>query len=229
MRRIIITFSGFKQSGKTTSVELMNELISENFNFGSQIGSITTESFADPIKRIIEDIFGVTEDTVENKETPLKITKKFFRKPKSYRELCIAIGDNMKTSLKCNNLWCNTIERHILNKFSEENPLDIVYIIPDVRYASELKMLQRMRKRGYEVYHICVFRKESIPDWANYGLDVRDETCRNIIVEDFSPERSEWEWCVANPTFNFILKNDGTKKELKEQIFNNVVKKIWTE
>lgn len=227
MRRIIIAFSGFKQSGKSTATDMINEIISEDFNFGSRIGSITTESFADPIKRIIEDIFGVKESDVENKEFPLSATKKFFKKPKSYRDLCITIGDGMKSSLKSNNLWCNTIERHILKTFSEENPLDVVYIIPDVRYASEIKMLQRMRKRGYEVYHICVFRKETLPDWTKYGLDVRDETCREIILNDFTPTRSEWEWCVANPVFDVILKNDGTKKEFKEQIYDSVMKKIW--
>ena len=227
MRRIIIAFSGFKQSGKSTATDMVNEIIAEDFNFGSRIGSITTESFADPIKRIIEDLFGVKESDVTNKEEPISSTKKFFKFPKSYRELCITVGDGMKTSLKCNKLWCNAIERHIVQKFSEENPLDVVYIIPDVRYTAELKMLNRMRKRGYEVYHICVFRKETLPEWTKCGLDVRDEICRDIIIKDFAPTRSEWEWCVANPKFEFILKNDGTKKELKEQIYESVMKKIW--
>lgn len=227
MRRIIIAFSGFKQSGKDTAAGMVNEILSEDFNFGSRIGSITTESFASPIRRIIEDIFGVKESDVTNKEEPISSTKKFFKTPKSYRELCITIGDEMKTSLKCNKLWCNAIENHVIQKFSEENPLDVVYIIPDVRYAAELKMLHRMRKRGYEVYHICVFRKEALPEWTKHGLDVRDEICRDIIIKDFAPTRSEWEWCAANPKFDFVITNDGTKKELKEQIYESVMKKIW--
>ena len=227
MRRIIIAFSGFKQSGKDTAAGMVNEILSEDFNFGSRIGSITTESFASPIRRIIEDIFGVKESDVTNKEEPISSTKKFFKTPKSYRELCITIGDEMKTSLKCNKLWCNAIENHVIQKFSEENPLDVVYIIPDVRYAAELKMLNRMRKRGYEVYHICVFRKEALPEWTKHGLDVRDEICRDIIIKDFAPTRSEWEWCAANPKFDFVITNDGTKKELKEQIYESVMKKIW--
>ena len=227
-RNIVIAFSGFKQSGKSTSVEFLENILSENFKYGSQIGSTTIESFADPFKRFIEDVFGVKECDVTNKEAPLPSTKRFFRnKMKSYRELCIMIGDGMKETLKCPNLWCNTIERHIHEKMKETNPLDKVFIVPDVRYNSELKMLERLRKAGYEVYHFCVFRKEMLPEWATSGLNICNEEEKTIILESFEPTRSEYEWCAANPKFSGCIINDGTKKELEEQVMEKVVKKIW--
>ena len=226
-RNIVIAFSGFKQSGKSTAVDMVESIFADDFKYGSQIGSITTESFADPIKRIIEDIFGVKEAEVADKEAPIQSTKKFFKKPKSYRELCIAIGDGMKDSLKCSNLWCNTIERHIQDSFKENNPLDKVFIVPDIRYAAELKMLERLRKKGYEVYHFCVFRKEMMPEWIFSGLNICNEEERAIILENFEPTRSEYEWCAYNPKFTALLTNDGTKNEFKDQIRSMVIEKIW--
>lgn len=227
-RNIVIAFSGFKQSGKTTVTGMVENILAEDFKYGSQIGSITTESFADPFKRIIEDVFGVKECDVSDKETPIQSTKKFFRnKPKSYRELCISIGDGMKDTLKCPNLWCNTIERHINEKFKENNPLDKVFIVPDVRYASELKMLDRLRKKGYEVYHFCIFRKEMMPEWIFSGLNICNAEEKQIILDSFEPTRSEYEWCASNPKFTALLTNDGTKKELEEQVRSMVIERIW--
>lgn len=226
-RKIIIAFSGFKQSGKTTSVELLENILTGDFKYGSQIGSVTVESFADPVKRIVEDIFGVKEIDIEDKEALISSTKKFFKNAMSYRDMCIAVGDGMKASLRCPNLWCNTIERHIRSKFAEKNPLDKVFIIPDVRYGAELHMLERMKKAGYEVYHVCVFRKEALPDWVYTGLNICDKTERNIILDNFKTTRSEYEWCAANPKFNAYLTNDGSVYELEEQIRSKIVEKIW--
>lgn len=228
MRKIVIAFSGFKQSGKTTSVELLESILTEDFKYGSQLGSVTTESFADPVKRIIEDVFGVKEVDVTDKEAIIQSTKKFFKSgAMSYRDMCIAVGDGMKASLKCPNLWCHTIERHIRSKFAERGLLDKVFIVPDVRYGAELHMLDRLRKAGYEVYHTCVLRKEALPDWWHTGLNICNKEERAIILDNFGVTRSEYEWCAANPKFFAVLKNDGTKEDLEEQIKKNVVERIW--
>lgn len=218
MRKIIIAFSGFKQSGKDTSVNLLTDYIESNRNkFNTSI--IKKMSFSENIKYIIYLLFGIKEEDITDKEQVIKSTKKFFRKPKSYRDLCILIGDGLKTSLKCNDIWSKSLEKNILSyRHDSENNSANVFIISDVRYKSELKMLQRMRKRGYEVYHICVFRKDALPDWAKLGLNLNSQEEKQIIVEDFSPEKSEWEWCESNLKFNFIIKNDGSIDELNEQV-----------
>ena len=226
-RKIVIAFSGFKQSGKTTSVELLENILTEDFKYGSQIGSVTAESFADPVKRIIEDVFGVKEVDINDKEALISSTKKFFKNAMSYRDMCIAVGDGMKSSLRCPNLWCHAIERHIRTKFAEKNPLDKVFIVPDVRYGAELHMLERLRKSGFEVYHVCVFRKEALPEWVSTGLNICNKEERQIILDNFKTTRSEYEWCAANPKFSACLTNDGTVEELKEQILHNIVEKIW--
>lgn len=226
-RTIIIAMSGFKQSGKSSVAEILENILTSEFKYGSQIGVVSKESFADPFKRIIEDVFGLKEENIKDKESPLNITKRFFRRPKSYRDLCILIGEGMKEATKCQNIWSNTIELHIQNKMNEKNPLDKVFIIPDVRYRSELKMLERMKTRGCEVYHICVFRKTALPDWVTAGLNICSEEDRVLINENFDTPRSETEWCIENPNFFCAVYNDGTKKELEEEVRRKIVEKIW--
>lgn len=226
-RKIIVAFSGFKQSGKDTSADFLKSVLTEDFKYGSQICSVTKESFASSFRNIIEEIFGVKESDVKNKEDIIPYTKKFFRKAVSYRDLCILIGDGMKQCLHSPNLWCNVVERHIKEKFADKNPLDKVFIIPDVRYTAELHLLERFRKAGYEVYHFCVFRKEALPEWVHTGLDITKRDERNIILDSFSLTRSEYEWCAENPKFTSYLKNDGSIKDLEDEVRKKIVERIW--
>ena len=143
-----------------------------------------------------------------------------------YRGLCIDFGEGMK-EIGGKNIWVNTLERHILKAFKGQNPGDVVYIIPDVRFASEIKMLDRMRKRGYEVYHLCVFRKETLPEWAVMGLNIVDKKEFKIIKESYPDlDHTEYEWCISNPKM-YPVYNDGTLEELKEQVRTRVLGYIW--
>ena len=224
MRNIIIAFSGFKQSGKTTSANFVYDIIKENICDENTNVMCSVNSFADPFKNFIQEVFGLTEDSVQDKDSPVQYTKKFFKKPKSYRELCILLGDGLKNTLKCKNLYALAMEAKVRRFFGENKETDNVVLIPDVRYKNEIKLLNRFKKRGYEVYYVCVFRKSYLPDWAKLGLNISDY---DIIVNDFSPEKSEFEWCAFNPKFNCVLTNDGTKEELKKQIEEKIIKKVW--
>ena len=226
-RKIIIALSGWKQSGKTTVAEMIADIIHSDFKYGANVSSVITESFATPFKNIIKDVFGVSEEAVKDKEAPLEETRFFFDNPKSYRGLCIEFGEGMK-EIGGKNIWVNTLERHILSAFKgHKHPGDVVYIVPDVRFTSEVKMLDRMRKRGFEVYHLCVLRKESLPEWVEVGLNINNKKEFKIIRESYPDlSHTEYEWCVANPKMIGVY-NDGTLEELREQLQNRVLGYIW--
>lgn len=225
-RKIIIALSGWKQSGKSTVAGMLEESLREDFKYANNISSLKVESFATPFKRIIEDVFGVTESQVADKEAPLEETRFFYDELKSYRDLCIDFGEGMK-EIAGKNIWVNTIERHILKFFKGKHQADCVFIIPDVRFISEIKLLERMKKRGFEVYHLCVLRKEAVPEWAMMGLRASDKKDLKIIKESYPDiSHTEYEWCSMNPKVIGII-NDGTLDELKASVQKNVLDRIW--
>ena len=226
-RKIIIAMSGWKYSGKDSAMKSVYDILNQDV-YENRIDSVKLESFAYPFKKIIKDIFGVDEASVADKDAKLPETKYFFKKLKSYRELCIMIGEGMKNIMGCQQLWANTVENHIKEFFAKDTDKDLVFIIPDVRYASEINMLSRMKKNGIEVYHYCIFRREEIPSWAKKNIKPwlpENKTYRKTHCID----RSEYEWCQVNPTLTDKITNDGTLEELREQVKSKIVDKIWPE
>lgn len=227
-RNIIIAFSAFKQSGKDTACDIIEQFLSEDFQYAVNVSSKTRLSFAQHIRDVIEDIFGIKDTEISDKEATLTMLKRYFKKnTPSYRDLTIMIGEGMK-KLSCEQVWTYSLENHV-NKFfkNAKRDGDNVFIIPDVRYKSELKMLNRMKKRGYEVYHFTVFRKEAIPDWVKYGISMDTEWEQEVVSKDFGVDRSECEWVRCNPIMTDKIINDGSLLELKDEVENKVMKRIW--
>lgn len=221
-KNVIIALSGWKQSGKDTIANLLVKNIKEK---NSEI-EIQSVSFASSFKEVIKIIFGVSEDDVQDKELPLNEVKYLFKEKKSYRDLCILIGESFK-ELTNKNIWASIVERKIVNEFKKKSDKDRVFIITDLRYKPELAMLNRMRKHNNEVYHYCVFRKEAVPAWAKYGLDITDQNDFKIILDNFENiDKSEYEWCVANPKFSGMISNDGTLEDLEIKTMN-IINNIW--
>lgn len=232
-RNIVIAFSGWKRSGKDTACDFIEDFIAEDFKYASQVSSVNRMSFATPIRQVIYDVFGIKDTDVKDKEEPINFLKKYFNSNKgthvvpSYRQLLITIGEGMK-KISCNSVWSYVLENKIKTAFkTSDNGGDNVFIIPDVRYKNELNMLNRLKKSGVEVYHYCVFRKETLPDWITCGLMPTNDEDLKIINDNFNVDASEIEWCIENPVFTSRLINDGTTQEFKEVVHSVVMDKIW--
>ncbi len=225
-RNILIAFCGFKRSGKDTCAESIKKVLENDFKYAVNVEKLTIESFACHIKTIIKEIFGIDESDVEDKEKKIPFTKKYLGDEYSYRELLIKIGDGIRELIN-QNVWTFAKENKLHKSVKSVKNGDNVFVIPDVRYRSELKLLKKMRKQGWEVYFYPVFRKEVMPEWVTMGINPNVAWERNIIEEDFGTEYCEYEVMVSNPKVTDYIINDGTLEDLDKEVMEKVIKKIW--
>lgn len=227
-RNILIAFCGFKRSGKDSCAESIKTVLENDFKYAVNVEKLTIESFACHLKAIIKEIFGIDEAEVEDKEKKIPFTKKYLGEEYSYRELMIKIGDGIR-ELVNQNVWTFAKENKLHKLAKSVKNGDNVFIIPDVRYRSEIKLLKKMRKNGWEVYFYPVLRKETMPNWVKMGMDPNVQWERNIIEDDFSTEYCEYEVMMCNPKITDYIVNDGTLKDLDNEVMEKIIKKIWKE
>src|SRR5210317_719504 len=85
-------------------------------------------------------------------------------------------------------VWVSLVKKKI-----QENP-NINFVIPDVRFPNEIKMVKEL---GGEVWWV---RRGQLPGWfVDYRISA-------VEPKDIHP--SEWEWGRAE--FDFIINNNGT-------------------
>lgn len=245
----IIGISAFKGSGKDTVASRLQEIL---ISKGSDVYIL---SMADPIRDFINSFLGIAEPQYNEKDKLFKQYKyenttdpDYFKstisfwakrlKFKTYRELVNMIGMGMRKQFT-DTIWIDICESHIktiVDMCNKENywraqnsltgPKKIYIIIPDIRYAKEIKFLKRLKNNiGYNVQHWCILRKSALPEWTQYGLDVRIPEHVKIIERDFKPSIHEFEWCKANPKFNKVITNDGTLTDLQNQLIT--ITKNW--
>lgn len=215
---VVIALSGWKQSGKDTVSEIvLNDLLKNN-------NIVYVTSFAEPLKHMIKNMFGVECENITDKEKEkLDITTSLFKKPKSYRELCIYFGENMKKWMGTQDLWKIALKNRVINFVNEQTEKDVFVIIPDVRYIPEIELLKEFSDMGYEVKHYCIFRKTSVPKWAKNGIKPWED---KVYSKTHGVDRSEYEWCSINPTFDGYIYNDGTVDDLSNEVYNKIINHI---
>lgn len=198
MSKTIIALSGFKGSGKDTFAEFIKDTTQ----------NCETISFADPIRKLILDVYGI--DTPEyNKKENEKYNIPYLGK-KSYRRLMIDIGQKIKEY--DNNFWARCVENHI-NKSTCST-----IVVRDVRFKSEYNMLQRLKKQGYDVKHYWIFRKSALPRWVKMlgSSVISDPILKKIVKTDFRVTNTETDIPFMNLTFDKYIYNDGTLEDLKK-------------
>lgn len=216
----VLAFSGFKGSGKDT----VAEIISNEIEYKKDALCIIT-SMADPIRSIVNTAFVSNPSNMKNyklKEQPIKVWSERLKRDVSYRDFLNEIGMTMR-KMYGSKLWVWNMEDRIdarinnLNLIAEQYNIkryNVVFIIPDIRYKQEIKMLNRMRSK-YDVEHWLILRKSALPEWAQLGLHVTDPVERKIIKKDFKPTIHESDWCFANPKFQRVITNDGSYDDLR--------------
>ena len=227
----VIAISGFKGSGKDTIAEIIDGYARDkNEKLKNEDGAIATIvkkfSMAKPIRDIVETAFSLPEPDYGKKEEINELWSKRLKRNVSYRDFVNTVGTTMR-KLYGNKIWVWKAETELedfrenieFNKqFFKTGGIHGIFVIPDIRYKQEIKMLQRLKK-DYDVEHWLVVRKECLPEWARMGLRVTDPVERKIILKDFKPSIHESDWCLANPKFSRVIVNDGTYDELVEKVF----------
>jgi len=98
-------------------------------------------------------------------------------------------------------IWVSLTKQHILN-----NP-DTNFVIPDVRFPNEAKMLYEI---DGEVWRV---KRGQDPIWFRIYQDV------GVEPKDVHP--SEWSW--AHTKFTQTIENNGTLDQLKNQVQDRLV------
>ena len=166
-------------------------------------------SFADKLKDGVSTIFGwdramLEGDTDESRqwreqrdnywsdETQMEVT------PRLVLQL---FGTDCMRDGFYDGVWVSLLKKTILDN-PEQN-----YVIPDVRFENEIKMI---RSIGGEVWEI---RRNGDPKWL-----IDYETTG---VEPTHIHPSEWRWVKA--TKDHVVQNDGTIQDLKHQVLGRLV------
>ena len=95
-------------------------------------------------------------------------------------------------------IWVSLVKQQIL-----ENP-NTNWVIPDVRFPNEVKMIQSVQGQVWQV------RRGDLPIWF---MDKRDNN-----VEPIDVHPSEWAWIDKDESFEEIIYNDDSLEDLLKKI-----------
>ena len=178
---MIIGICGLIGSGKGT----VADILVEQHNYEKL-------SFADKLKDGVSSVFGwdrqmLEEDKFWTEETGETVTPRLI--------LQLFGTDCMRNGFY-DGIWVSLVKQYLL-KDTKQN-----YVIPDVRFENEAKMIRSLGGR------ICQVRRGPDPLWFRLYKDLGQ------IPEDV--HKSEWAW--ANVQMDYIVSNDSTMDMLKSQV-----------
>ena len=192
----IIGLCGLIGSGKGTVADI---LVSQGYR---------KLSFADRLKDGVAAMFGwdrqmLEGDTEESRKWREELD--FFWT----REIGIDITPRLVLQLygtECmregffDGVWVSLVKQELLKDLSKN------YVIPDVRFQNEIKMIQSL---GGQIWRV---RRGLDPTW------LRRYEKSNIIPSTVHP--SEWDW--ANSKMDRLVSNDLDKEHLKNQVADHL-------
>jgi len=208
---VIIGLVGFIGSGKGTVADLLVERHGYN-----------KESFAGSVKDAVSTIFGwdrslLEGDTIKSRawrEEPDAWWSKRMGKEFSPRLALQLMGTEAGRDIFHTDLWIYSVERRI-------NP-DKNYVIADVRFPNEIKMIQDL---GGKIVRVTRGQK---PEWYDTALETNSKQDYYGMAAKY-PEvhYSEWAWigCDNDTT----ISNNGSLEDLiivvdslVKNVYNNV-------
>lgn len=197
---MIIGICGLIGSGKGT----VADILVENHNFQKL-------SFADKLKDGVATVFGWDRAMLEGDTDRSRIwrekTDEYWTK-ETGREITPRLvlqefGTDCMRNGFYDGIWVSLVKQEILN-----NPTTN-WVIPDVRFPNEMRMINSVQGQVWQV------RRGDLPQWF---YDRRDYGTK---PENVHP--SEWAWIESNSSFDQIITNDTTLEQLQtsvQQIIN---------
>ena len=192
---MIIGICGLIGSGKGT----VADILVEHHNFEKL-------SFADKLKDGVSAVFGWDRQMLEGdnddsrqwREEKDKFWSKETGKTITPRLILQLFGTDCMRNGYFDGIWVSLVKQKII-----DNP-DTNWVIPDVRFPNEVKMIQNAQGEVWQV------RRGVLPVWF---IDKRDND-----VEPIDVHASEWAWIDRDESFEQIIQNDGSLEELLKKI-----------
>ena len=195
---MILGLCGLIGSGKGT----VADILVKDYNF-------TKISFADKLKDAVSVLFGWDRELLEGKTDESRAWREeidFFWT----REIGEDITPRLvlqKFGTECmrngfyDGIWISLVKKELLS-YRDQN-----FVIPDVRFVNEIKMIKSM---GGDVWRV---KRGSDPDWF------RRYVTKNIIPNNIHP--SEWNWATSK--MDYVLANNGSLDNLKLHLESNLL------
>lgn len=144
----IIGLTGFSQSGKSTVANYLKE------KYDYELVSL-----ADPIKKILSELYSIPLPLLELEEFKKQRTDKFDGK--TYRQALQEIGTAFRNLKKAT--WVNYTRTKIMKLREQEKKI----CITDIRYVNEVPLIQEVNGKL-----ICIERKETIPKPVKHTVNL---------------------------------------------------------
>jgi len=195
---MIIGICGLIGSGKGT----VADILVEQHNYEKL-------SFADKLKDGVSSVFGWdremlegdTDDSRKWREEEDKFWTEETGETVTPRLILQLFGTDCMRNGFYDGIWVSLVKQELL-KNKDKN-----YVIPDVRFENEAKMIRSLGGR------ICQVRRGPDPLWFRLYKDLGQEPT--------DVHKSEWAW--ANVQMDYILANDGTPDDLKNLVKDHLV------
>ena len=195
---MIIGICGLIGSGKGT----VADILVEQHNYEKL-------SFADKLKDGVSSVFGWDREMLEGdtdesrkwREEEDKFWTEETGETVTPRLILQLFGTDCMRNGFYDGIWVSLVKQELL-KNKDKN-----YVIPDVRFENEAKMIRSLGGR------ICQVRRGPDPLWFRLYKDLGQEP--------IDIHKSEWAW--ANVQMDYILANDGTTEDLKNLVKDHLV------
>lgn len=189
---MIIAFAGRKQSGKTTACEFVQNIFAQMVQKNSSI-----YNFADPLKKMCIEIFGLTHDQCygsdDNKNELVNCLWPDTGKEMTAREVMQYVGTNVFRKMQ-HNVWADATIRRIQD---EGLPLAL---IADCRFPNEVEAIKnaggvvvKLNRNLYDsnhesekaldtdVYDHSVF--DLVIDNQNLSIGKKNKLIHNFLID----------------------------------------------
>ena len=177
-------------------------------------------SFADKLKDTVAHLFdwdramleGDTKESREWREAEDTFWTKETGKSINPRLVLQLFGTDCMRKGFDENIWVSFVKKEIIS-----NP-DVNYIVPDVRFPNEIKVIKELNGQIWQV------RRGQLPLWWATAINMNQNW--NHVEGSFHsmkavfPEvhESEWRWADDDDKFDTIISNDSTMEELEEKV-----------
>lgn len=206
---MIIGICGLIGSGKGT----VGDILVDYHNFQKI-------SFADKLKDGAAAIFGWDRALLEGdsdrsrlwREKPDDFWSKELGHEVTPRLVLQLMGTDCMRYGFHDDIWVLLVKKHMM-----EHP-HINYVIPDVRFPNEMKVI---RELGGQVWNV---RRGDLPNW--WGDAILDNNTGSNLMDQHKIHPSEWKWIDSNDKFDKIIYNESTLEELYIQVEHTLTPNI---
>lgn len=203
----IIGIVGFIGSGKGTVGDILSsECGYEKVSFAGKLKDAVSVMF-NWDRAMLE---GDTSKSRNDREVMDEFWSKKFNKTITPRYILQIMGTEVIRNNLHQNFWIDALENSL-----QKNKK---YVITDARFQNEIDMI---KNNGGKIIWV---RRGPNPEWfkdaltINLNPGIEEEYPR--LLSSIPVHKSEWRWIMPEDHYDYVIDNNGSLEELKEQIKN---------